>query len=119
MSLAHAFLNAGAQSAVHTLWPVDDRATSEIISSFHEGLEQGLPASSALQQAKVKFIQAHATDGLAAPFYWSGIVLTGRDVFLERSDEPWWPVILAVALLTAGAYSLSKRSKRSRARVAS
>ncbi len=119
MSLAHAFLHAGARSTVHTLWPVDDRATSEILSTFYDGLEQGLPASRSLLQAKEQFIQQHATDGLAAPFYWSGIVLTGNDVLLEQADEPWWMLAAAVALLAAGAYMLSKRFRRSRERAAS
>jgi len=119
MSLAHAFLNAGAQSTVHTLWPVDDRATSEILAAFYEGLEQGLPASSALQQAKEQFIQAHASDGLAAPFYWSGIVLTGSDVLLEQANKPWWILAVAAVVLAVGAYRLSKRFRRSRARAAS
>lgn len=119
MSLAHAFLNAGAQSTVHTLWPVDDRATSEILATFYEGLEQGLPASSALQQAKEQFIQAHTSDGLAAPFYWSGIVLTGNDVLLEQADKPWWILAVAAVVLAMGAYMLSNRFRRSRARAAS
>jgi len=119
MSLAHAFLGAGTRSVVHTLWPVDDRATSEILGLFYEGLEEGLPASDALHHAKERFIQQHAADGLAAPFYWSGIVLTGADVQLEPPARPWWPVPATVTLLAVGTYMVSRRFSRSRARVAS
>ncbi|MBK6755592.1 MAG: CHAT domain-containing protein [Flavobacteriales bacterium] len=82
MSIAHAFLGAGTKAVVHTLWPVDDRATSEILRDFYNGLQEGLPASEALARSKTDFIARHAADGLADPFYWSGIVLTGTDVHL-------------------------------------
>ena len=115
MSIAHAFLGAGTKSVVHTLWPVDDRSTSEILQDFYVGLEDDLPASEALAKAKLDFIARHAHDGLADPFYWSGIVLTGTDVVLQsepRSD--WWYATAALPLL-AGGYILSKRRSRARA----
>lgn len=115
MSMAHAFLNAGTTSVVHTLWPVDDRATSEILRTFYEGLDDGLLASEALQQAKTDFIKRHADDGLAAPFHWSGIVLSGSDVRLEsEKDRTWWYAIGAALILGGGGYMFSRRSKRSR-----
>jgi len=115
MSIAHAFLNAGTTSVLHTLWPVDDRATSEILRTFYEGLDDGLPASEALQQAKMDFMKRHADDGLAAPFYWSGIILSGTDVRLEpEHGRKWWFAIGAALILGGGGYIFSKRRKRSR-----
>ena len=117
MSLAHAFLVAGASSVVHTLWPVDDLATSEILQHFYDGLDDGLLASVALRQAKETFISNHAEDGLAHPFYWSGIVLTGADLRLEPNGTSWWwfaPVF--AALIGGGLYRRSKRAKSSRER---
>ena len=115
MSIAHAFLGAGTKSVVHTLWPVDDRATSEILGEFYAGLDDGLLASEALQRAKTEFIKRHGDDGLAAPFYWSGIVLTGNDVRLEpEQGRAWWYAIGAALLLGGGGYMFSRRPKRSR-----
>jgi len=116
MSIAHAFLGAGTKSVVHTLWPVDDRATSEILRAFYEGLEDGLLASEALHRAKMEFIQRHGDDGLAAPFYWSGIVISGTDVCLEPEQDPtWWYAIGAALAFGGGGYMFSKRRKSSRA----
>lgn len=115
MSMAHAFLGAGTKSVVHALWPVDDRATSEILSAFYKGLDEGLPASGALQQAKVNFIARHADDGLAAPFYWSGIILSGADVRMAKEqDRTLWFAIGAALVLGGGGYMFSRRRKRSR-----
>ncbi len=115
MSIAHAFLGAGTKSVVHTLWPVDDRATSEILRAFYECLDDGLLASEALHRAKMEFIQRHGDDGLAAPFYWSGIVLSGTDVRLEPEQEPtWWYAIGAALAFGGGGYMFSRRRKRSR-----
>jgi len=115
MSIAHAFLGAGTKSVVHTLWPVDDRATSEILDGFYTGLDEGLSASQALQRSKADFIQRHAEDGLADPFYWSGVVLSGRDVELETEvHDAWWYAIGAALILSGGGYMFSRRSKRAR-----
>ena len=115
MSIAHAFLGAGTKAVVHTLWPVDDRATSEILRDFYNGLHEGLAASEALARAKKDFLARHAADGLADPFYWSGIVLTGTDVRMERSDNSAWWYSLSVLPILAGGYMFSKRRRRSRA----
>ncbi|MBK9538263.1 MAG: CHAT domain-containing protein [Flavobacteriales bacterium] len=115
MSIAHAFLGAGTKAVVHTLWPVDDRATSEILRDFYNGLQEGLPASEALARAKQEFIMRHAADGLADPFYWSGIVLTGNDVRMERSHNNAWWYSLSVLPILAGGYMFSRRRRRSRA----
>ena len=115
MSVAHAFLGAGTQAVVHTLWPVDDRATSEILRDLHTGLAENLPASEALARAKTDFIARHAEDGLADPFFWSGVVLTGRDVrMIPDPNDRWWFAIGALPVL-AGAYLFSRRRRRSRA----
>ena len=84
MSISRTLLRAGAGSVVHTLWPVDDRATNEILGHMYAGLADGMEASDALRKAKMRFIEEHRQDGLAAPFYWSGIVLTGNDVRIKK-----------------------------------
>lgn len=56
-SLARPFLAAGADAVVGTLWPIDDEATSRMISSFYDHLaEIGQPAE-ALRRAQLAFLQ--------------------------------------------------------------
>ena len=51
-SLARGFFYSGANSVVSSLWNVNDKSTSQIISSFYENLEKGKSKSSALRLAK-------------------------------------------------------------------
>ena len=115
MSIAYAFLGAGTKSVIHTLWPVDDRATTEILADFYKYLDECVPASEALARAKRGFIRRHADDGLADPFYWSGIVLTGDDVVMEAEGGSTWWYTTAVLPILAGSYIFSRRRRRSRA----
>jgi hypothetical protein len=117
VSMGNAILNAGANAVVHTLWPVDDRATSEVLELMYEGLNEGLPLSKALQQAKIRYIQAHPNDGLAHPFHWAGIVHTGSEVVLAPATNtlPWGYIAAGLCgLLGIVLYRRSsKRSARS------
>jgi hypothetical protein len=118
LSMGSSLLDAGALAVVHTLWPVDDRATSEILKGMYEGLMDGLAISSALHRSKLRFIETHADDGLAHPFYWSGVVLTGGEVAMpERGLKgPWYLlVLLPIGLMLLWAY---RRSRRERTRPA-
>lgn len=52
VGLAHALIAAGAQSAVATLWEIDDAGTSLIIARFYDELRRGTPPAAALAQAQ-------------------------------------------------------------------
>ncbi|MEB3332136.1 MAG: CHAT domain-containing protein [Synechococcaceae cyanobacterium] len=96
-------LQAGARSAVGTLWFVDDVATSAFFVQFYRYLDQGLPKAEALQAARIAFAsgvvrlegdrvigeggellrqlspdqQARIRQGMRHPYYWSGVSLLG------------------------------------------
>lgn len=122
LSLGNALLRRGAGAVVQTLWPVDDRATSEVLGLMYGNMREGRSVSEALAAAKRDFIQRHKHDGLASPYYWSGIVLTGRDVrsVATTGSIRWWVAGGLVALFgSLLGYGSFKRSRRSRARTAS
>lgn len=106
---------AGARSAVATLWPVDDRATVEIMGRFYEALADGLPKDRALQTAQVAYLE-RADRRVASPFYWAPAVLSG-----DVSPVPWeapsrlgyW-LLLLVGLMAAStvAWRLTQRLRR-------
>ncbi len=114
-SLGHALLQAGADAVIHTLWPVDDRSTNEILHHMYSSMLAGDPASTALHKAKNRFIEEHQDDGLDDPFYWSGIVLAGTDVRLDR-DRPGVLIGSVVAALLLIGILVHKRSSSSRER---
>ena len=97
-------LQAGARSAIGTLWYVDDVATSAYFVLLYRYLEQGVLKANAMQLTRQAFLrgqvrlvadqllgpedqplltqltlaqQRRVSQGLENPFYWSGISLLG------------------------------------------
>lgn len=97
-------LQAGARSAVGTLWYVDDVVTSAFFVQFYRYLEQGVPKAAALQKTRQLFSAGRVTldgdrvfgegpsplltdlnvaqqrrvaAGVRNPFFWAGIELIG------------------------------------------
>ena len=84
--LSTAFLAAGGRSIVATLWPVEDRAASELISFFYDRLAHGLSSGDALRDAKVRMARS---ERYGDPLYWAGFVLIG-DPDLRLHLQPRW-----------------------------
>jgi CHAT domain-containing protein len=75
MGLAGAAVQAGAMSAIASLWQVDDAGTSELMKQFYENLRGGKSRSEALRDAQLAMI---AQGGAKAdPFIWSAFTLLG------------------------------------------
>ena len=75
IGLTRAFFSAGARRVLVSLWPVEDRATAELMRRFYrEMLQNGLPASAALRAAQDSL---RKEPGWQAPYYWAGFVLQG------------------------------------------
>lgn len=114
IGLQYAVRAAGANSALATLWPVDDVATVDVMGRFYEHLASGLTKDRALQQAQLDYLDAH--EGIeASPFYWAPAILSG-----DASEVPWnapmrsiWVVLLAaMAAAAAVAWWLTQRRVR-------
>lgn len=75
VGLTQAFLHAGAQQLVVSLWDVDDRATEELMKRFYTALlAEGRPPAEALRQAQISL---KSEERWHAPYYWAGFVLQG------------------------------------------
>lgn len=76
MGLTRAFLYAGADSLVVSLWPVaDDAATPDLMVSFYRRLDRSGDKSEALQAAKLELIRKKQ---YAHPYYWAPFILVGE-----------------------------------------
>src|SRR6185312_12042069 len=53
-NIVNAFIEAGAQSVVSTLWRLEDHATSQLMISFYGHLAQGDNKAEALRKAQVE-----------------------------------------------------------------
>jgi CHAT domain-containing protein/Tfp pilus assembly protein PilF len=76
VGLVRAFLYAGAQSVVASLWPVDDQATADLMERFHTGLRSvaGITKARSLADAQRELM---LEPEYANPFYWAAFRLTG------------------------------------------
>jgi CHAT domain-containing protein/tetratricopeptide (TPR) repeat protein len=74
LGMTKAFFEAGAKSVVVSLWEVDDKYTSQLMSLFYKRLSEGYDKSQALRYAKIDFINKYSSN----PYYWSAFVLSGN-----------------------------------------
>jgi CHAT domain-containing protein/Tfp pilus assembly protein PilF len=76
LGLGRAFLHAGSQRVMASLWDVGDEATAELMRRFYRQLfEERLPPAAALRQAQLSL---RAEPRFRAPYYWAGFVLQGE-----------------------------------------
>lgn len=85
LSLARAFLDAGARRVVSSLWDVEDRTTAVFMTYFYDAyLDQGLSGSAALRQAQLRMIADPAT---ASPHQWAPFIFQGDWSSLRQAQE--------------------------------
>ena len=77
LGIAGISLQAGAKSAIASLWQVDDQATAELIAQFYQNLRQGMGRAKALQVAQKGWLQQHS-GSRHHPGYWAALTLVGN-----------------------------------------
>jgi len=110
ISLARAFTFAGARSILSSLWSVNDKSTSTLMTLFYQNLQSGLPKDVALQKAKLTFLKSkgHADDH---PFYWGGFVPIGDMRPMEFHQKSYWVSILLILLIISTGFFIFFRKK--------
>lgn len=83
LGLAGVALQAGAKSALASLWSVNDESTASLVTEFYNQLRNsGMSKAQALQAAQLKLINARQTpevdDKYEHPYYWSAFILIGN-----------------------------------------
>jgi CHAT domain-containing protein/Flp pilus assembly protein TadD len=73
--LAQAFLNAGAQSVIASLWNVNDQRAALFMEGFYRQLANGQNKVEALRSAKLELLK---DDFTSSPRYWAAFVLVGE-----------------------------------------
>lgn len=78
--LRRAFLQAGAESLVMSLWAVPDKETQELMVTFYENLLSGkMTRVQALRQAALHQMQVvKERYGSPHPLYWGAFVFLGE-----------------------------------------
>jgi CHAT domain-containing protein/Tfp pilus assembly protein PilF len=77
IGLTRGFMYAGAPRVVASLWKVDDRATSELMKRFYQGVlgREALRPAGALRQAQLSIWREKQWSD---PYYWAAFVLQGE-----------------------------------------
>jgi len=73
--LRRSFFLAGAETLVMSLWPVSDRITREMMTSYYTGLKQGLGRGEALRQAQLNILKRKDRQH---PFFWASFIQSGQ-----------------------------------------
>ncbi len=102
----HLYL-AGIKSTITTLWKVDDEATATLISAFYKELINGTDAITSLHDAKLNYINNTKSIDDYDPYYWAGLIYTGKDLILENNHYLLYSII-SIALLI-GLFALLRK----------
>jgi CHAT domain-containing protein len=95
--LRRAFLLAGAETLVMSLWPVSDYVTREMMTDYYRGLKAGLGRGAALRQVQRAML---LRKGRQHPFYWAAFIQAGAWTPLNVTT-PAVPVDPTTAILEA------------------
>jgi len=71
LGLTRAFIYAGAQDVVCSLWPVSDESTRKLMEAFYANLQTANSVEEALTQAQRALLADETTKH---PFYWAAFV---------------------------------------------
>lgn len=117
MSLARAFVYAGAPSLVVSLWKIPDLPTAQIMESFYECIKKGQSQDQALQNAQLSYLQQTEQAELLHPYFWSGFIQIGDNTAIQLGQASSFQSYLKIALLLAalsliGAYFFQRIKKR-------
>jgi CHAT domain-containing protein len=73
--LRRAFVLAGAESLVMSLWPISDYTTRELMTGYYKNLKQGMGRGEALRQVQLDMLKHNRK---LHPFYWANFIQSGE-----------------------------------------
>ena len=73
--LRRAFVLAGAETLVMSLWAVSDQVTREMMSDYYKGMKQGEGRGEALRQVQLGMLKRKDREH---PFYWASFIQSGE-----------------------------------------
>jgi len=112
ISLSRSFLLAGAESGIHTLWPVEDSRGPDLMLDFYRDLKQGRSKGRALSTAKKNYL-INTPPSYTHPYYWAAYQVTGNPAPLRKL----WKIaglLVLILTITVGTSYFIRRSFRTR-----
>lgn len=84
--IVNAFIQAGAQSVVSTLWEINDQAAAQLMIDFYGQLGRGTAKADAMRQAQIEMMKSGEP-----PYYCAGFELDGEpsdSIFAQTCQSP-------------------------------
>jgi CHAT domain-containing protein len=85
-NIENAFIEAGAQSVVSTLWEIEDRSAAQLMIAFYGHLSRGETKVEALREAQLELLNSGDP-----PYFWAGFELDGEpnaSLFADSRSTP-------------------------------
>jgi CHAT domain-containing protein/Tfp pilus assembly protein PilF len=73
--LRRAFILAGAESLVMSLWPISDYSTRKLMVDYYKNLKLGMGRGEALRRVQLNLLQRNRD---LHPFYWANFIQSGE-----------------------------------------
>ena len=115
LNLGWAFVQAGSESVLVSLWDANDYVSSVIMPMYYRNLKEGMTRPEALRQAKIKFIGS-ADNMMKHPYYWAGFQYYGPNepVIIHNENGANWfkygiTAIFILLICTSVYYLFAKR----------
>lgn len=106
ISLAHSFLNAGVPATIVSLWQVNDKFTSKLMSEIYKNISKGMTKAAALKNAKLFFVGEASAKKNMHPAFWSPFILIGNNspikLEVSKSYRYYYLSAFITVLLIAG-----------------
>ncbi|WP_431215420.1 CHAT domain-containing protein [Puia sp. P3] len=115
ISLSRAFMSAGSNSVITSLWKADDAATSYIARRIHFYLKNGADKDRSLQLAKIDYLKDPKIEQrYKEPRYWAHLVIFGDTSAVTERPRKIWAVLLIPAYALCVIFLILYRRKRRR-----
>jgi CHAT domain-containing protein/Tfp pilus assembly protein PilF len=99
LSLARAFLYAGSDGVISTLWKTEDRVSGYIMQRLHYHLQKGKSPEEALYLAKKDFLKSNEFDShYKTPNYWGNFIYIGNLTQISQSNDNLYYLGAAILL---------------------
>ena len=73
--LRRAFLLAGTESLIMSLWSVSDSVTRELMTNYYKNLKRGIGRNAALREVQIEMLKQKERQH---PFYWASFIQSGE-----------------------------------------
>lgn len=114
LSLSRAFIYAGADGIISTLWKTEDRVTSFLMQRMHVHLKQKVSPEKALQLAKKELLTDKTLGAqYKTPDYWANFIYVGK-LHPKPVHIHWWIwLISGLTLIGMSSFFIWPKKKKS------